>query len=111
MGEPVRIVDLARDMIRLSGRGEHEIGVRFTGLRPGEKLYEELIADTDTTLPTPVQRLRIARLGNVAADEELVAWLLQTGESRTWSHETVAQGLQRFVSEYDRRVESACSRP
>ncbi|WP_018914649.1 nucleoside-diphosphate sugar epimerase/dehydratase [Thiomonas sp. FB-6] len=65
MGEPVRIVELARLMIRLSGRDEDEIPVVFTGLRPGEKLFEELLADDETTLPTPHPKLRVARHGDV----------------------------------------------
>ena len=62
MGEPVRIVDLARDMIRLSGKDLTDIRIEFSGLRLGEKLYEELLTDNDTTLPTKILALRIARL-------------------------------------------------
>jgi FlaA1/EpsC-like NDP-sugar epimerase len=62
MGEPVRIVDLAKTMIRMSGHGAADIRITFTGLRPGEKLYEELLSDSDRTLPTPFDRLLLARL-------------------------------------------------
>ena len=52
MGEPVRIVDLATDLIRLSGlEVGTDIEIRFTGMRPGEKLYEELFFDTESALP------------------------------------------------------------
>ena len=64
MGEPVKIVELARLMIRLSGKSEDEVPVVFTGLRPGEKLFEELLADDETTLPTPHPKLRVARHGD-----------------------------------------------
>jgi O-antigen biosynthesis protein WbqV len=53
MGEPVRIVDLARQMIRLAGlRPEQDVEIRFTGLRPGEKLYEELFHGKEPPMPT-----------------------------------------------------------
>jgi FlaA1/EpsC-like NDP-sugar epimerase len=60
MGEPVKIVDLARDLIRLSGLPEHAIEIVFTGTRRGEKLYEELYFDDEQTLPTSHPKLRAA---------------------------------------------------
>ncbi len=60
MGEPIKIVDLATDLISLSGLPAGSIGVTFTGIRPGEKLYEELYFDDEATLPTPHPRVRAA---------------------------------------------------
>ena len=61
MGEPVRIADLARQLIRLSGYAEDDIRIVYSGLRPGEKLFEELLTDAEHTLPTPHPKLRIAK--------------------------------------------------
>jgi FlaA1/EpsC-like NDP-sugar epimerase len=63
MGQPVRIVDLARNMIRLSGlKPEEDIKITFSGLRPGEKLYEELLNTGENTLPTHHPRIMIAKV-------------------------------------------------
>ncbi|MFZ5548519.1 MAG: polysaccharide biosynthesis protein [Pseudomonadota bacterium] len=101
MGEPVRIVDLAKTMIRLAGRSEREVPIVFTGLRPGEKLYEELLADDDATIATAVPRLRVARLretvGLVGLRQSLAA--LQAGDAPVTA-DAVRALLARWVPEY-----------
>jgi len=73
MGNPIRIVDLARQLILLSGlRPDHDIKIEFIGARPGEKLYEELSANGEETLPTYHEKIHIftgngSGLPNVAA--------------------------------------------
>ncbi len=63
MGEPVKIVDLATEMIRLSGlKVDEDIKLKFTGLRPGEKLYEELLASKENTLPTHNEKIMIGKV-------------------------------------------------
>jgi FlaA1/EpsC-like NDP-sugar epimerase len=74
MGEPVRIVDLARQMIRLSGfEPDDDIAIEFTGLRPGEKLHEELVADGEERTATPHDRIRV--LIAQGAPPRLADWL------------------------------------
>jgi FlaA1/EpsC-like NDP-sugar epimerase len=99
MGEPVRIVDLARQMIRLSGLAEDDIRIEYTGLRPGEKLYEEPLADAEKTLPTPHPKLRVAqaRLPDERFFESLLAWLAGTGDVDAAA---VRTQLHRWVPEY-----------
>jgi FlaA1/EpsC-like NDP-sugar epimerase len=60
MGKQVRIVDLAREMIRLSGNSESDIEIKFIGLRPGEKLYEEILVDEEKARATKFEKIFIA---------------------------------------------------
>ena len=63
MGEPVRIADLARRMIVLAGfRPDKDIHIEYTGLRPGEKLYEEVLSDKENTKETPHPKIHVAQV-------------------------------------------------
>ena len=62
MGNPVKIVDLATKMIELAGYKSGEIKIKYTGLRPGEKLYEELLSLEENTIPTPNNKIKIAQV-------------------------------------------------
>jgi FlaA1/EpsC-like NDP-sugar epimerase len=81
MGEPVKITDLARDLIRLSGFSEEDIHITYIGLRPGEKLYEEPLAGDENLLPTPHSKLMVARARQENSDwlPRLESWLLSGG--------------------------------
>ena len=77
MGEPVRVLDLAYNMIQLAGlTPDEDIEVRITGLRPGEKLFEEIALDGENILPTYHEKIRIFR-GTVVEPDNLSAWMDQ----------------------------------
>ena len=99
MGQPVRIADLARDLIVLSGKDPAEIEIRFTGLRPGEKLYEELITAGEDVLETGHDKIMVLRSEKVQIerDEKLEALLRA---ARRFEVERVRLGLQDLVPEY-----------
>ena len=103
MGEPIRIVDLAHDMIRLSEATDEEIKVIYTGLRPGEKLFEELLADDEHTRATPHPKLRVAKARDVTADllASLSTWLNQ---DKLPDDSDVRRDLKRWVPEYVAQV-------
>lgn len=101
MGQPVKILDLARNMIRLAGfQPDKDIQITFTGLRPGEKLYEEVLNKKETTLPTSNSKIMIARIREYDFDvvkqdiEQLIA-KARVGNAM----QTVAQ-MKHIVPEY-----------
>ncbi|MCA9092612.1 MAG: polysaccharide biosynthesis protein, partial [Planctomycetaceae bacterium] len=99
MGEPVKIADLAADLIRLSGLTTDDIEITFTGVRPGEKLYEELYFDEEQTLPTPHPKLRVAYHRPFSLEDVLESfralWRL-----RNKSERRVRLKLREIVPEY-----------
>lgn len=99
MGEPVKIAALAADMIRLSGLQVDDIKIEYVGLRPGEKLYEELLADDEHTMPTPHEKLRIALARSVDSTwvKKLLKWIENT-QSANESH--IKNELMFWVEEY-----------
>lgn len=99
IGEQVKIVDLAKDLIRLSGLTEDDIRIEFAGLCPGEKLFEEVLADNKYTLSTPHPKLCIAQARKVDAAclEGILAWI---GTHPAQDDANVKYALGQRVPEY-----------
>ena len=103
MGEPVKIVDLAQQMIRLAGlRIDRDIKIEFTGLRPGEKLHEELFHPAEPLMPTanPAIRLAAPRTADFAMLVRAIDELEENARLRR--EDRVIQLLERLVPEYRR---------
>ena len=100
MGESVRIIDLARKMIKLSGLEEgKDISIKITGLRPGEKLYEELLATEENTLPTHNKKILIARVREVNDDiRESINGLIAKFDKQ--DNEEIVAAMKAIVPEF-----------
>ena len=100
MGEPVKILDLAKNMIRLSGfEPDRDIKIEFTGLRPGEKLYEELLIDEENLTKTSNNRIFVAQ--PVEVDTELVERKIDKMIAEAYDEtKDIRQHIQELVPEY-----------
>ena len=99
MGEPVKIVDLAVDLVRISGLSPQDIEIVFTGIRPGEKLYEELYLNDEKLLPSQHPKLHVVAHRKYSPAE--VANCFK--ELATIVHESdsvIRRTLQEMVLEY-----------
>ena len=101
MGQPVKIVDLARNLILLSGlKPNEDIKIEFTGTRPGEKLYEELSTLLEDTIPSKHEKIRIF-VGNGMPEDDMLTWvdsLRSICENRDTGRLVVA--LKEIVEDY-----------
>ena len=101
MGQPIKILDLARDLIRLHGYDpDRDIAIEFVGLRPGEKLYEELITEGEGVIETDHEKIMVLR-GDCSESVRLsshIEELILT--ARTHDPKLIKQKLQEIVPEY-----------
>jgi len=103
MGEPVKIVDLAEDLIRFSGFEPYkDIDIEYTGIRPGEKLFEELLTAEEGTTATKHKRIYVAKANEI--DEELLDEFICRFASRSWveNREELLVMLKELVPAYQR---------
>jgi FlaA1/EpsC-like NDP-sugar epimerase len=100
MGQPVKILDLAQEMIRLAGKRPHDdIAIEFTGMRPGEKLFEELATDDEQTRPTSHPKIRVWQLP-AATPARIDGALQQLADVTDAPRDTAVAALMRAVNEY-----------
>lgn len=108
MGQPVKILDLARDLIRLSGfEPDVDIKIKFTGMRPGEKLFEELLTAEEGTSATKHKRIFVAKPNNINVSqlEELIHLIRERGSYLT--REEVMGQLQAIVPTFRKQASKA----
>ena len=100
MGKPLKILDIAKKMIRLSGHvpGE-DIKIEFTGLRPGEKLYEELLIDNKNLVKTDNERIFVAQLGEIDVEDmrRKISRLIELAHEES---KDIRRAIKEVVTEY-----------
>ncbi|MEG2338477.1 MAG: polysaccharide biosynthesis protein, partial [Clostridium sp.] len=102
-GSPVKIVDLAKDLIRLSGlEPGRDIKINFTGLRPGEKLYEELLMDEEGISNTTHRKIFIGKPGQFDFDD-ITAKVNTLRDSLDGEEEAIFNLVEQIVPTYNRK--------
>ena len=101
MGKPVKIMDLAERMIKLSGFQPYEdIDIKIIGLRPGEKLYEELLSDTSTSMPTHHKKIMIAK-DQAISYEDILNHIIEIAAAAQYENDVFVVGkIKQLVTEY-----------
>ena len=102
MGEPVKIVDLAKRMIRFSGA--RDIEIKFSGLREGEKLYEEVLNDAEQTKPTVHPKIKVASVREYPYDLALKNEIELHDLSKTFDDMAIVRKMKEIVPEYKSKV-------
>jgi FlaA1/EpsC-like NDP-sugar epimerase len=106
MGEPVKIIDIANNLIRLSGLEPGEdIQIKYTGLRPGEKLYEELFSNNEPQLLTHHPKINIAKVADVDSEAILAKIDALLTKLYTLNGRQVIEKMQEIVPEYTSKYE------
>jgi FlaA1/EpsC-like NDP-sugar epimerase len=119
MGEQIKVIDVARDLIRLSGYAEEDIGIKITGLLPGEKLFEELFYETDRVEATQHDKIMVCRTHYAADQEDTLsqASLLRTNvstlieESQQESISMVMGLFHKLVPQFNPTINGSASQP
>ena len=104
MGEPVKIVDLAKNVIKLSGFTEEEIKIEFSGIRPGEKMYEELLNDDELQEQNIYPKIHVGK-AKAVSNEELNYYLQQVSELQTSEMKELLIGVANNKKVYEKAVQ------
>jgi FlaA1/EpsC-like NDP-sugar epimerase len=101
MGEAVKIAELARQIVALSGFDPDEVPITYTGLRLGEKLHEELLAESDSALPSPHPQIVMAKLGNLPVKDVVAEVQQLTEHARRGDDAGIQHRLAEILPDYE----------